>query len=224
VTLLELCKQFCVDTLRQESGRSIVREVNSGQTIAAQAQAEIASAEPSLATVEPGLAVTEVGVATAEPSLVATKRGLVPRLRTLEDQTVDILQAISLPLLRLAIGAVFIWFGALKISNDTPVADFVANTLPWFNRVWLVPALGVFEVAIGLAMIAGRFLTVVCAALVAHLTGTFLSLIMQPDVTFQHGNPLMLTTEGEFVVKNLVFIAAGLVIAARFHRRERAER
>lgn len=146
------------------------------------------------------------------------------RLRTLDDRAVVVLRAISLPLLRLAIGAVFIWFGALKVANATPVADFVANTVPWFDRAWVLPALGLFEVAIGLAMIAGRFLTLVCAALVAHLTGTFLSLIMQPDVTFKDGNPLMLTTEGEFVVKNLVFIAAGLVIAARFNRREQAQK
>jgi uncharacterized membrane protein YkgB len=195
-----------------------VGEVNSGQTIAAQVQTEITGAEP-------GLVTAAALPPPAEPAVVAAKQGLMPRLRSLEDLTVDVLQAISLPLLRLAIGAVFIWFGALKLSNDTPVADFVANTLPWFNRVWLVPALGFFEVAIGILLISGRFLTLVCAALVAHLTGTFLSLIMQPDVTFQHGNPLMLTTEGEFVVKNLVFIAAGLVIAARFSAaKERAER
>lgn len=181
-----------------------MRKVQSGQAIAAEAQTDIAAPE-----------VVDIA---------AVEGGLLPRLRTLEDRAVEILRAISLPLLRLAIGAVFIWFGALKLADSTPVADFVANTLPWFNRAWLVPALGIFEVAIGLAMIAGRYLTLVCAALVAHLTGTFLSLIMQPDVTFQHGNPLMLTTEGEFVVKNLVFIAAGLVIAARFNRREQTDK
>jgi len=162
--------------------------------------------------------------APAESEIAAVERGLMPRLRTLEDHAVDVLRAISLPLLRFAIGAVFVWFGALKVANATPVADFVANTLPWFDRSFVVPALGVFELAIGILLISGRFLSLVCAALVAHLTGTFLSLIMQPDVTFQNGNPLMLTTEGEFVVKNLVFIAAGLVIAARFNRREQAER
>ncbi len=173
-----------------------MREVRSGQEFAAPAEAGIAT---------------------------TTDHRRIARLRALEEQTVDVLQLISLPLLRLAIGIVFIWFGALKVSNHTPVADFVANTLPWFDRAWVVPALGIFEILIGLALISGRLVTVVCAALVAHLAGTFLSLIMQPDVTFQNGNPLMLTTEGEFVVKNLVFIAAGLVIAARFGRRERSD-
>lgn len=137
--------------------------------------------------------------------------------------TLRSLERISLPLLRGAIGIVFIWFGALKIANVTPVADFVANTLPWFDRDMVIPTLGVFEVAIGIAMIAGRFLPLVCAALLAHLAGTFLALVMQPNVTFQGGNPLVLTTEGEFVIKNLVFIAAGLVIATRYHRREQAK-
>jgi uncharacterized membrane protein YkgB len=146
----------------------------------------------------------------------------VRKFQALEVWAIGELRRISLPLLRWAVGIVFIWFGALKLVGSTPVADFVAHTLPWFNRAWLIPALGLFEVAIGVAMIVGRFLTVVCAVMVAHLAGTFLSLVMQPEVTFQHGNPLMLTAEGEFVIKNLVLIAAGLVIAARFTRPRRA--
>jgi uncharacterized membrane protein YkgB len=141
----------------------------------------------------------------------------------LEARVVAVLRRISVPLLRGAIGIVFIWFGALKLWDTSPVSDFVAHTLPWFDRGWLVPAVGMFEVAIGIAMMIGRFVTLVCVLLTAHLVGTFLSLIMQPDITFQHGNLFLLTTEGEFVVKNIVFIAAGLVIAARFHKPRRVE-
>ncbi|HEU5475068.1 MAG TPA: DoxX family membrane protein [Actinophytocola sp.] len=153
-------------------------------------------------------------------SINPATRGLRPRLRSAETSAIHKLRRISLPLLRLAIGIVFLWFGALKIANMTPVGDFVGNTLPWFDRDFVVPALGWFEVFLGLALIAGRMLSLVCAALVAHLCGTFLALVMQPSVTFQDGNPLVLTTEGEFVVKNLVLIAAALVIAARFHMQD----
>src|SRR5262245_61437436 len=38
---------------------------------------------------------------------------------------------VSLPLLRASLGVVFIWFGALKLSDATPVGDLVANTLPF---------------------------------------------------------------------------------------------
>jgi uncharacterized membrane protein YkgB len=55
--------------------------------------------------------------------------------------------------------------------------------------------------------------------MIAHLGGTFLTVVMQPEALFQHGNPLMLTMEGEFVTKNLVLITAALVIAAWARRR-----
>jgi putative oxidoreductase len=39
-------------------------------------------------------------------------------------------------------------------------------------------------------------------------------------VTFRHGNPLLLTVEGEFVVKNLVLIAAALVVGTTVRRKD----
>ena len=48
-----------------------------------------------------------------------------------------------------------------------------------------------------------------------HLLGTFTVLVTQPDLAFQQGNPLLLTVEGEFVVKNLVLLSAGLALAGR---------
>lgn len=51
--------------------------------------------------------------------------------------------------------------------------------------------------------------------MIAHLSGTFLVLVTQPAVAFQDGNPLALTMTGEFVVKNVVLIAAGLVLIGR---------
>jgi putative oxidoreductase len=151
---------------------------------------------------------------------VSTVPSVLQKFRTIENQTTVELRRISLPLLRCAFGVVFFWFGALKVVGVSPVGDFVAGTLPWFDRAWLLPALGLFEMAIGVGMIAGRALFLVCAILVGHLAGTFLSLIMQFDQTFQGGNPLLLAADGEFVMKNLVLIAAALVLAARFDREE----
>jgi hypothetical protein len=42
--------------------------------------------------------------------------------------------------------------------------------------------------------------------------GIFLVLVMRPETAFQGGNPLLLTMEGEFMIKNLVLIAAGLAV------------
>lgn len=153
-----------------------------------------------------------------EEIFVITVPSVRQKFRIVEDQLVEELRRISLPLLRGAFGIVFFWFGALKVAGVSPVEDFVAGTLPWFDRAWLIPVVGLFEMAIGVGMIAGRFLFLVCAVLVGHLAGTFLALLMQSDVAFQGGNPLLLATDGEFVVKNLVYIAAALVLVARFDR------
>ena len=150
-------------------------------------------------------------------------RGLVSTLGRLEGRAVDLLRLVSLPLLRVSLGVVFVWFGALKVAGVTPVADLVAGTVPFLDRAWFVPALGTAEVLMGIALLIGRFVTVVAAVLAGHLAGTFLVLIMQPGLAFQNGNPLLLTTIGEFVIKNVVLISAALVLASKL-RAGRAQR
>ncbi len=51
-----------------------------------------------------------------------------------------------------------------------------------------------------------------------QMSGTFLVLVMHPDLSFQNGNVFKLTLIGEFVVKNIVLIAAGLVIGRTVKR------
>ncbi|WP_225946388.1 DoxX family membrane protein [Plantactinospora soyae] len=112
----------------------------------------------------------------------------------------------------MSLGLVFIWFGALKFTNATPVAELVANTLPFLPGDQFVPALGLFEFVLGVALIIGRWTGLVVLLMIGHLAGTFLVLVTQPEVAFLGGNPLVLTMTGEFVVKNLILIAAGLVL------------
>jgi len=118
------------------------------------------------------------------------------------------------PLLRISFGLIFVWFGALKLANVTPVASLVAETVPFLPSRWFVPALGMLEIAIGIALLVRRWITAVVMVMIGHLAGTFAVLLVQPEVAFQDGNPLLLTMTGEFVVKNIVLISAGLVIAA----------
>jgi uncharacterized membrane protein YkgB len=120
----------------------------------------------------------------------------------------------AVTLLRGSLGLVFVWFGALKVADLTPVADLVARTVPWLDRHLLLASLGTAEVVLGVALWLGRGLRWVAAIALAHLLGTFLVLVVQPQAAFQAGNPLLLTTEGEFVVKNLVLITACLVLMA----------
>ena len=123
------------------------------------------------------------------------------------------LRRLSPILLRLSMAAVFIWFGALKITGTSPVERLVVDTVPGVDGSWFVPLLGGFEIALGMGLLLGAYPLVV-TALVLHLAGTFTVMVTQPELAFQAGNPLLLTTEGEFVLKNLVLLAAALVIGA----------
>ena len=166
------------------------------------------------------MTITDPNTSTAAPAAAPDSESLT-RARRLarvithaEDRFVAVTSRFSLLLLRMALGMVFVWFGALKVAGTTPVADLVAGTVPWLDRTWFVPALGAAEILMGAALLVGRLLPMVCAVLAAHLCGTFLVLVMEPQLAFQDGNPLLLTTIGEFVVKNLVLISAALVLAS----------
>lgn len=113
--------------------------------------------------------------------------------------------------LKVSLAALFIWFGALKILGASPVAGLIAETVPFLDPAWFIPALGVFEIVLGAALLIGGNLLVLAAAL-AHLAGTFAVFVTAPELAFQSGNPLLLTTEGEFVMKNLVLLAAVLAL------------
>lgn len=137
------------------------------------------------------------------------------RFEAIDTRILRVLERAALPMLRVSLGIVFLWFGGLKITGETPVSEMVANTVYWFDPSWFVPLLGVFEVAVGLGLLFGRALRLVLALFVFQMLGTFLVVVVQPEVAFQNSNPLLLTAEGEFVVKNLVLLSAGLLIGSR---------
>ena len=121
-------------------------------------------------------------------------------------------------LLRLSLAVVFIWFGALKLIGRSPVAQLVAATVYWLPPRIFVPVLGVWEVAIGLGLLFNLALRFTLFLFFLQMAGTFLVLLLRPERAFA-GSPFFLTAEGEFVVKNLVLVSAGLVIGGTVRRR-----
>jgi uncharacterized membrane protein YkgB len=95
------------------------------------------------------------------------------------------------------------------------VSGLVAKTIYWFDPDVVVPALGAVEVFVGLCLLAGRLMRLALPLLVLQMAGTFLVLVLLPEIAFRDGNPLLLTVEGEFVIKNLVLFSAALVIGSR---------
>ncbi|MGI9586459.1 MAG: DoxX family membrane protein [Acidimicrobiia bacterium] len=141
---------------------------------------------------------------------------------TIDTAIIRFLRRWSIPALRISVGIVFVWFGALKVFDVTPVADLVARTVYWFDPSWVVPVLGVLEILVGIGLVFKIALRATLALFAGQMAGTFLVLVLLPEVSFQNGNPLLLTVEGEFVVKNLVLLSAGMVVGATVSTTDRA--
>ncbi|MEM6910698.1 MAG: DoxX family protein [Verrucomicrobiota bacterium] len=120
------------------------------------------------------------------------------------------------PALRWALAIVFVWFGLLKPLRLSPAEDLLFATVAWIPvfgpKAWLI-MIGWWEVAIGICFLFRRTTRLAVALLAIQMGGTFLPLVMLPDVTFQAaGKPLVPTLEGQYIIKNLVIIAAAIAI------------
>ena len=145
---------------------------------------------------------------------------LQQRLRELDDTVVELMGRIGLPFLRVGIGVISIWFGLLKPLGLSPAAELLARTVYWWTPEIVVPALGWWEVAIGVTFLIPRLTRVAIFLLAVQMPGTFLPLALLPEVCFTVF-PWGLTLEGQYIVKNLVIIGAALVIGSTIETKRR---
>ena len=138
---------------------------------------------------------------------------------TIDGAVTTVLDRYGITALRIALGLVFIWFGMLKVIDRSPVEDLVKDTIYFLPQDTFFVALGVWEIIIGIGLLIPVALRLTLLLFWLQMAGTFLSLIILPGRAFQDGNPLLLTVTGEFIIKNLVLIAAGLVIGSTVGRR-----
>lgn len=131
----------------------------------------------------------------------------------LDELLIAVLRRWSITVLRFALGAVFVWFGALKIFGASPVMLLLQQTYSFLPIHAFILFLGVWEMLIGIGIILRRALRCVLTLLCLHLVGTFFALLLNPHHFFVRGVPFCLTADGEFVMKNVVLISAALVIA-----------
>jgi uncharacterized membrane protein YkgB len=123
----------------------------------------------------------------------------------------------GLRLLRLSLGAVFIWFALPKFAPGLSAMDplavetITALTLGTVTGDLARLLLATLEAAIGVALLAGRAMPLVSVALLGHLVGTFAPLILFADRMWTA--TLVPGLEAQFILKNLVLVAAGIAVA-----------
>ncbi|PWH13130.1 MAG: hypothetical protein DDG59_14675 [Anaerolineae bacterium] len=122
-------------------------------------------------------------------------------------------------LLRLSVGIVFLWFGFLKFFPGlSPAEGLASKTIVTLSFGLLAPKtavliLAVWECLIGLGLISGIFLRGTLFLLWMQMLGTITPLFLFPNECFTVV-PIAPTLEGQYIIKNMVLISAGIVIGA----------
>lgn len=155
----------------------------------------------------------------SEPYVIAYARWL---LGELDWFVTGWMTRFALRALQLAVGVIFLWFGSLKfVPGLSPAEELVVSTaqalldpigLPMPGRLVIV-ILATWEVAVGFGMLLDRHRRVVVWMLILHMFSTALPLLLLPGVVWTRA-PFGLTLEGQYIVKNLVILAAATAIGA----------
>jgi len=126
----------------------------------------------------------------------------------------ECLSKYGLLILRICLGIIFLWFGFLKFFKGlSPAEDLVRNTVYFMNPDIFIPILALWESLIGIGLITGKYMRLTLLLLFFQMPGTILPLVILPEKVWTFF-PYSLTLEGQYIIKNLVLISAGLVLGA----------
>jgi uncharacterized membrane protein YphA (DoxX/SURF4 family) len=130
-------------------------------------------------------------------------------------------------ILRISIGFIYVWFGVLKFFPGlSPAEDLAKSTIHLLTFKIINPdlsllLLAIWESAVGLLLMVGRFTRVVIRVVLVHMLCTFAPLILLPALSFTTA-PFSLTLVGQYIIKNVVIISGLFVIDAARKINERS--
>lgn len=144
---------------------------------------------------------------------------LSERLVTIEEKLHGLLVRHAIKALRITVGAIFLGFGVLKFFPDVSPAQGLSiktidlltfGLIPWEAGIVAIAALECF---IGICLLANRWMRVAVWLLVVQFIGILAPLVLLTGRLFSgpHHAP---TLEGQYVLKDIILVAAGMAIAA----------
>ncbi|MGH2646729.1 MAG: DoxX family membrane protein [Ginsengibacter sp.] len=123
----------------------------------------------------------------------------------------------SFTILRISIGIVYFWFGVLKFFQGLSPAEQLAMqtihriTFGLINDHLNIIILASWECVIGVFLVAGKWVRPALLLLFLHMICTFTPFVFFPHQIFNVA-PYGLSLTGQYIVKNIIIIAAGLVL------------
>ena len=117
-------------------------------------------------------------------------------------------------MLRYSLALVLLWIGALKFVDPAPVVGLLGASLSFLAFNAFVYLLGVVEVGVAAILLAGVATRYAALLLVGLFAGTLLIFIIAPAVSFGEAGFPYLSLAGEFLLKDLVLMAASVALLA----------
>ena len=125
---------------------------------------------------------------------------------------------------RSALFVVFFWFGLIKLLGVSPATGMAmaltARTVGIAHFGLMFNSLAVFECVIGVLFLIPRAVRIVLGLLCIHLAVVCAPLVLVPGYTWQE--VMVPTMDGQYIIKNLLIIAAGIGLAAHAPARGKA--
>lgn len=158
---------------------------------------------------------------------VTDHRMIIAAVKTFDRTFVEFMNRWGVTMLRASVGFVFLWFGALKFfpgmssAEGLAVATITELTFGYLPNRTILLGLATLETLIGIGLITGVALRAVLFLLWLQMLGTFTPLFLFPSETFV-AVPFVPTLEGQYIIKNVIIVAAGLVVGAGVGQRSRS--
>lgn len=134
----------------------------------------------------------------------------------------------TLRYLTLSFGIVYTWFGLLKFFPGLSPAETLAqNTIDvlcfgMIPRNVTIILLAIWEVGVGILFLSNRHILLAVRIAMVHMCCTFLPLFFFQDISFA-APPLVFTLVGQYIVKNVVYLAALGMLYKEYRKEEGAQ-
>jgi len=133
----------------------------------------------------------------------------------------QLISRIAYPFLRIAMGIVLVWIGGLKFVDPSPVVGLIgASPFAFLASNGFVYLLGVGEVIVGALLFANIQVKYVGILNMLLFVGTIAILILTPKVAYGDAGFPLLSLPGEFLLKDIVLMAASAALSAMASERE----
>ena len=122
------------------------------------------------------------------------------------DELFNLVERIAGPLLRISLGLILLWIGALKFADPSPVVGLLHASLPFLAANAFVYGVGVLEITASILLFAGIATRYVGLLVLILFAGTLTIFAVAPAVTYG--------SNGQFLLKDFALAAAAIAMVA----------